>query len=181
MLGETTGDANPPLCAPAADSLSPECRPTFLTVTSTQTTTLRSRAIRTLVIGDVLALLAFGVVGRLTHNLSASDVAGVLETTLPFLAGWFVVAPWFGLFKPDVARSAGNVATRSLLAWVPLGFPISVVLWALVRRRAIPDGIVPEFVAAALAATVLLIVGWRLAYAFTHRAGRTDEGSARRG
>lgn len=135
---------------------------------STEPALSRNTSTWTLVLGDAIALLAFGVVGRMSHNLSASDAAGVLQTTIPFLVGWFLIAPWFGLFRPDVATSPGKVTIRALLAWVPIGFPISIILWALVRGRAIPDGIVPEFVGAALAATVIFLIGWRLAYAFFH-------------
>lgn len=127
-------------------------------------------SVAVLIFGDTLAYLVFGVIGRATHNLATSDFSGVLTTTVPFLVGWFVVAPWFGLFSSQVSRSPSKTVTRTLLAWVPLGFPLSLVLWALVRRRAIPDGIVPEFAVAALGATVVLIVGWRLAYALTKGA-----------
>lgn len=127
---------------------------------------------RTLLVGDVLALFVFGVVGRMTHGLPASDASGLLDSTLPFVVGWLVATPWFGLFRAEVATSPARVVSRSLLAWVPVGFPISILLWALVRRRSIPDGIVPEFVVAALAATVVLLVGWRLVYALFHRRER---------
>lgn len=129
---------------------------------------------RTLIVGDVLALFVFGVVGRMTHDLPASEVAGVLESTLPFVVGWFVVTPWFGLFRAEVATSPARVVTRSLLAWVPIGFPISIILWALVRGRAIPDEIAPEFVVAALAVTVLLLAGWRVVYALFQQRQRED-------
>ncbi len=128
-----------------------------------------NRLVRVLIVGDALALLAFGVIGRMTHNLSASDVSGVLETTVPFMVGWFVVAPWFGLFRSEIALAPMKTTVLTLLAWVPIGYPIGLVLWALVRRRSIPDGIAPEFAIAALAATVVFLLGWRLVYALIRR------------
>ena len=122
-----------------------------------------------LILGDTLALLAFGVIGRATHNLATSDVSGVLTTTIPFVVGWFLVAPWLGLFKSEIATSPSRTVVRTLLAWVPLGFPISLILWALLRRRAIPDGIALEFAIAALVATLVFVVGWRLSYALITR------------
>jgi hypothetical protein len=141
---------------------------------TSQSSAAKPGVARTLIIGDLLALFVFGVVGRMTHDLPASEVAGVLESTLPFVAGWFVATPWFGLFREEVATSPVGVVTRSLLAWVPIGFPVSIVLWALVRGRAIPDEIAPEFVVAALAVTVLLLVGWRLGYALVQQRRRED-------
>ena len=136
--------------------------------------TEKASVVRPLIVGDLVALLAFGVIGRATHDLSASDVAGVLETTIPFVIGWFAIAPWFGLFKAEIALSPSKVTSRALLAWIPIGYPISLVLWALVRRRAIPEGIVPAFAIAALVATVVFLLGWRLAYIWAKRRGASS-------
>ncbi len=119
---------------------------------------------RRLPIGDAITLAVFGLIGRGTHELSNADLYGALTSFMPFVISWFAVAPWFGLFQTEVVSSISKTASRLAMSWIPIGFPIGLLLWALVRGRAIPDGIsVPFAIAAWITTTVFLLI-WRIIY-----------------
>lgn len=113
--------------------------------------------------GDLLALLAFVLVGQADHNTinTANPLLGVLPNVAPLAGAWFVVAILLRAFpkssqQPRLAVFLGG----SALAWViaaPIGLAIRMV-W--LGRGGIP---IP-FLLVTLAAGGLFLLGWRLIY-----------------
>ncbi len=116
--------------------------------------------------GDLLALLLFVWIGRSSHSLSATDIKAALVTAAPFVISWFLVAPWFGLFRNEVSQNWRKLVPRLLLAWVIIGGPLALVLRALFLGRPVPAGIIPIFAAITLSITTLFLLIWRLGYAW---------------
>ena len=114
--------------------------------------------------GDALALLLFAWVGRSSHALSALDIAAGLSTAAPFIISWFLITPWFGLYRAGVSQTWQKLLPRLLLAWLVIGGPLALVLRALFLGRPIPGGIIPIFALITLSITTLFMVTWRLAY-----------------
>ena len=132
-----------------------------------------------LVIGDVIALLIFVLVGRRNHSLSISDIGATLATAVPFWIGWFVVAPWLGLFRPEVCRSPRKWLPRLLLAWA-IGCSLALILRTLFLGRPIFGGISLSFAIVTFGVTTVLLVMWRLIYSWwlNRAAEPVDTGAA---
>lgn len=82
-----------------------------------------------LVIGDVAAVAVITVIGFASHGeLKASFAARMATTFLPLLAGWFLIAPWLGLFDLKVV-SAPPQLWRPVLAML-LAAPLTAILRA---------------------------------------------------
>jgi hypothetical protein len=116
--------------------------------------------------GDLLALLLFVWVGRSSHAMALTDIGAVLATAGPFIIAWFLVTPWFGLFKAEVSQNWQQLLPRLLIAWLIIGGPLALVLRALFLGRPLLAGIIPVFAAVTLAFTTLFLLIWRLAYAW---------------
>lgn len=119
-----------------------------------------------LVGGDIAVFLLFVIIGRSNHSLTVSDLGEILRTGGPFIVGWLAVAPWFGLFRTEIVRSWSKMLPRLLAAWLVIGGPLGLVLWALVRGRAIPGGIIPSFALVTLGVTTVFLIIWRVGYAW---------------
>ena len=113
-----------------------------------------------LVLGDVVALLLFALVGRMTHDEGIA-FADVVATASPFAIGWFASARVAGAYDAR-ARAAGLVESAAIASqtWA-IGVPIGIAL------RALQKGQAPSlaFVLVAMGATAAALVGWRSAYA----------------
>ena len=130
--------------------------------TERQTTFSASR-LAVLITGDLLVLLLLIGWGRSHHTLSIADIGAWLFTAAPFIIGWFVVTPWFGLFRAEVNRTWQKLAPRLLLAWA-IGGPLALVLRALFLGRSIPGGIIPVFALVLMGTTTTAMLVWRLVY-----------------
>lgn len=120
-----------------------------------------------LVLGDLLALLLFVWVGRGAHSLPGSDIVAALATAAPFVLGWFVVAPWLGLYKARVSQNLVQLLPRLLLAWLIAG-PLSALLRAIFLGRPLPEGIIPIFVVVTTGVGFAFFLVWRLLYLWWH-------------
>jgi hypothetical protein len=66
--------------------------------------------------GDLLAILAFVLVGELQHGgLGAQRYAGAL---LPFLVGWLVVAPILGAYSSNALESSRSALLLAVTTWL---------------------------------------------------------------
>lgn len=122
------------------------------------------KQIALLAVGDLLALLLFVWIGRSSHAMSVTNVAAVFNTAAPFIIGWFVVAPWFGLFQVEVSQSWRKLLPRLLLAWVVIGGPLSLILRTIFLGRSLLTGIIPAFALITMIVTSLFLIIWRLGY-----------------
>jgi hypothetical protein len=106
-------------------------------------------------VSDAVALVAFAVVGLLSHHGTVT-AAGLAHDALPLLAGWFAAALVFRLYtRPSVWR---------LLATWACGVTAGVLLRALVLGRTL-NGHEAAFLGVALTFTLLFVVVLRLAVA----------------
>jgi hypothetical protein len=109
------------------------------------------------VLADVVAVLAFVVIGRANHHAGES-IAGIASTAWPFLAG----------------LAAGHLATRSWrhpAALVPAGAGIWLATVAVGQALRVIAGQGTEFAFVLVSAAFLglLLLGWRVVARVTTR------------
>ena len=100
---------------------------------------------------DVLLVLVFAAVGRRSHA-EGLDVAGILRTAWPFLAG--TAAGWL------VAGVALDAGPRSLAFGAVV--VVCTVAIGMLLRRLTGDGTALPFVVVATTVVTVLLLGWRL-------------------
>ena len=116
-----------------------------------------------LIVGDLLVILSFIWIGRNIHSLSVADVVAALSAALPFVLSWFVITPWFGIYRAEISTNWKQLVPRLLLAWLVAG-PVGLILRTLFLGRPIPAGIIPAFAIIALVYIGLVALVWRLGY-----------------
>ena len=116
-----------------------------------------------LVFGDIVVFLIFAAIGRRSHGEDAgmSAVLQVVTTAVPFLIGWFLVAPFIGAFRRDIMADPLKMARRTALAWLA-AWPVAMLLRGLLVDHAIPPW--TFWLVAFLSNTIFLQI-WRLPYA----------------
>lgn len=96
---------------------------------------------------DILLVLLFALIGRASHNESAS---GLFETAWPFLgglaAGWLIMRAW---------RHPRRIV------WTGLGIWVATVVGGMLLRLASGQGTAFAFILVATASLGLLLIGWR--------------------
>lgn len=117
--------------------------------------------------GDLLAFHVVTAIGLLSHGeLTGLDrVAEVVTIATPFAAGWFVVAPLVGAFKPEVTTQPKRALVRVALAWL-IALPIGLLLWSFVRQKSVQ----PAFAIVTFITNLVMLLGWRGTFAWL--AGR---------
>jgi len=117
----------------------------------------RRRAI--LLVGDILVLAVVTAVGFASHGTLGSAGTRMLTTFLPVLAGWFMTAPFLGVYDPQRAADWRQL-WRPFWAMVLAG-PMA----ALLRGFWLNSPILPVFVVVLGGISALSILSWRLIYA----------------
>ncbi len=112
-----------------------------------------------LLIGDVLALLIFVIIGRLSHGFTSDWLLNVARIVTPFLIGWFVVAIPVGAYRADLLTSPGSLMARAAVAWI-VGDLLAFALRALLFQ----DNVTMPFALTSVAFTGLFLLGWRAVY-----------------
>lgn len=122
---------------------------------------------RLLVFGDILALAMVTLAGFATHDsLEISALPRMLATFLPMLAGWFLVAPWLGLYETETSLRPG-------LLWRPvLAVLLSTPLAATLRGVILNAAILPIFVGVMAGSAGLGLLAWRALYLWLARRHR---------
>jgi hypothetical protein len=124
-----------------------------------------------LVVGDALAFVIFAALGRETHNEATGlgALGQTLWTALPFALGWFLVAPWLGVFRRAGAKRPLQMLRRTEIAWLA-SWPVALLLrWAFTADHHIPP---LAFAVVALLANAGLLGGWRTAFAALTSRGK---------
>lgn len=117
-----------------------------------------------LVIGDSVAILIVTAIGFATHgDVAASSAVRFIETALPLLAAWFLLASSLGLFDPPVSEQLSE-----------LWRPAFVMLFAgpaatIVRGILLGAPVIPSFAVVISLTTALGLILWRAAYLLTRR------------
>ncbi len=118
---------------------------------------LSSRPTLLLAGGDVIAIGVITLIGFASHGeLQVSFAGRMLTTFLPLLAGWFLIAPWLGLFD---LRLASN--PRQL--WRPaLAMLFAAPLAAVLRAALLNSVVLPLFVLILGGSAALGMLIWRI-------------------
>jgi hypothetical protein len=112
--------------------------------------------VRLLVVGDVLALVLWVIVGRLSHNQTTGWLSNIVRIAAPFLIGWAVATLFVGPYDLGLLRRPLAFMGRSVLGWL-----IAVGIGLLLRATLFGDGFVPVFAAVTLGVTGVFLLGWR--------------------
>jgi hypothetical protein len=109
-----------------------------------------------IVLLDALALVAFAVIGVLSHNRTL-DVSSILRNALPLLIVWYALAPLLGTYKPPSWKTLW-------IAWL-VCIPLGVVLRAAILGH--PNGgEFFSFLSVTMVATCMLLACFRWAARF---------------
>ena len=128
-----------------------------------------TQAVIMLVIGDLICFLIFAALGRNQHREPSGFTAilQIIQTALPFAAGWFLVSPFVGAFRHKILAQPGAMVMRTALAWL-LAWPVAM----LIRRVFVDHGIPPlqfaQFAIVVLLFNMLLLLTWRWLFALTN-------------
>jgi hypothetical protein len=133
-----------------------------------------------LLAGDVLAVLAFVVVGQIFHNtLTAPDAFSRTVVQVVSIGAPFVLLAWsLGAYPAQPPAARGELwwfLQRSALAWlfaIPAG--LFVRAWLLGQPT-----VLMAFFWPALASSAPFVLGWRLAYAVLSRSPRVTRAQRR--
>ncbi len=130
--------------------------------------------IATLAVGDAIVFLIFAAIGRNNHG-EASGLAAIPQivlTAAPFAIGWFIVAPFIGVFRRKLADEPKAMAMRTALAWL-LSWPVGLLLrWFFVDRLKNPPTSAGDFTAFAIVTflfNVVVLLIWRVPYAINNQ------------
>jgi hypothetical protein len=128
---------------------------------------LDTRRVAILVAGDLVAFNAVTAIGLLSHSeLTGLDSLGqVALVAAPFALGWFLIAPFAGAFRADVAGQPHRILPRAALAWL-IALPIGLLIWSLIRQKQIQ----PAFAVVTFITNLVVLLGWRGMFAWL--AGR---------
>ena len=120
-----------------------------------------------LFLGDILSLAALTLIGFATHgetDLAFLPRMGALF--LPLMIAWFLVAPWLGLFQPEITGDPKQL-------WRPaLAILFTVPLAATLSGFLLNSPILPIFVLVLSAIFALGMVIWRGVYLLLNHQGR---------
>lgn len=114
---------------------------------------------KSLIIGDVIVLAILTFIGFATHGeTGVSYLSRMAASFFPLLFGWFVLAPWFGLFDRATISDPKNL-------WrIPLLFLFAAPLATLLRSVILATPVVPLFVLVLGSTNALGMMIWRWIY-----------------
>ncbi len=120
-----------------------------------------------LVGGDGLAFLIFAAIGRMSHGgiSSPADLFSVVEIAAPFAVAWYVIAPFAGLYRPEIAQTPAAALTRTPAAWLA-ALPLGILGRMLLRREDVPA---ITFWVITFVTVLLILLAWRGSYAWATR------------
>lgn len=121
-----------------------------------------------LIVGDMLAFLLFGALGRESHGLLVT-----LETAAgaayPFALAWLVVGLFLGTLRPERAARPLDAVKWAWITWVA-AWPVGHFLRSMILQRPV----IVTFALVTLGTNLLILGLWRAAYAWLmgRRAGQ---------
>ena len=120
-----------------------------------------------LILGDGVALALITVVGFASHGETELSYAPrMLTTFVPLLVGWYLIAPWLGLFDTQVASDPKRL-------WrPPLAMALAAPLTAVLRAAMLRGVALPLFTLILGGSAALGMLLWRSIWLFaSSRAG----------
>jgi len=114
--------------------------------------------------GDILALLITTIIGFVTHGEGElSFFPRFLAAFMPITITWLILAPWFGLFQPEITSNPKQL-WRPVLAMI-FAAPLAVVFRGLILNAAV----LPVFAVVFGATSAFGVVIWRALYWVVNR------------
>ena len=114
-----------------------------------------------LILGDLLTLAILTIVGFATHGeTGTSFLPRIAAAFVPMAFGWFVLAPWLGLFDNTV------VAVPKNLLRIPLAMLFVTPLAVILRAAWLNSAGLPIFALALGGANTIGMLVWRGLYIF---------------
>lgn len=119
-----------------------------------------------LVIGDIMCFLIFSVIGTSSHGRATglASIGYIVLVALPFMAGWFLVAPFLGLYRKELLAAPRAMAYRTAIAWVP-AWVISMILWGIFFDHGVPAS---AFMLISFAFNLAILEIWRWPFALNN-------------
>jgi Protein of unknown function (DUF3054) len=117
----------------------------------------------TLIAGDLVTFNVVTAIGLLSHG-ELTGLAALGEVALvatPFAISWFLIAPFAGAFRADIAGQTRRIMPRAALAWL-IALPIGLLLWSLSRQKEIQ----PAFAVVTFMTNLIVLLGWRGVFAW---------------
>jgi hypothetical protein len=120
----------------------------------------RTRII-SLAFGDILCFLIFVSLGSNEHGKGINFLYS-LWLAVPFVAAWFLVSPFVGAYRADVATLPSKMLVRTILAWLAT-WPVAMLFrWLLVERLSpVSIGSFLSFSTVVLIVNTILLALWR--------------------
>jgi hypothetical protein len=132
---------------------------------------LDTRLITGLAAGDLVAFNIVTAIGLLSHGeLTGLDSVGqVAIVAAPFAIGWFLIAPFAGAFRSDIASQPRRILPRAAVAWL-IALPIGLLLWSLIRQKQIQT----PFAIVTFITNLIVLLGWRGIFAWLATRNRSQ-------
>lgn len=112
-----------------------------------------------LMLGDAIAIAILTYIGFAFHN--QTEISSRMATTFfPMLLGWFLLAPWFGLFDENVTPN------QKLLLRVPLAMLFVAPLASILRSASLGSAALPTFTFILGFTNAIGMLIWRWIYYF---------------
>lgn len=135
----------------------------------------RNRTIA-LILGDILCFVIFGALGSSQHGETVSLLYSAW-LALPFMAAWFLVSPFVGAFKADIAIRPKKMLVRTIISWLAT-WPVAMLFrWLLVDRLRVPVTPLSSFLTFAIVALFFnmgLLLIWRWPFALNNELRSRD-------
>jgi len=114
-----------------------------------------------LVPGDIIAVILITMIGFVTHGeTDSSFLPRFLAVFLPLTLAWFLLAPWFGLFKPEITSNPKQL-------WRPvLAMLYAAPFAAILRGLYLGTAIIPIFAVVLATTSAFGMLVWRAVFVF---------------
>lgn len=126
------------------------------------------QAVISLAFGDIMVFLIFVIIGDTSHG-KLSGLASILHiilVALPFIAGWFIVSPFMGMFRRDIFTQPRAMAIRTLWAWIP-SWVVAMILRGIFFDHGVPP---TAFLVVSLLFNFAFLEIWRWPFALNNAA-----------
>jgi hypothetical protein len=117
-----------------------------------------------LILGDIFAILIVTIIGFATHGETGTAFLPRMAVIFfPLAIGWFILAPWFGLFQPEIISNPKQL-WRTVLAMIFVA-PLAVVIRGLFLNAFA----IPIFAVVLSAVSAFGMIIWRALYFLLNR------------
>ncbi len=127
-----------------------------------------------LLIGDLIVLALFAILGRNTHDeaIGLDAARAVAGTAAPFLVGWLVASPLLGALRTATTATLPMMLRVVLASWIA-AYPLAMLIRGIGLGRTSPL----SFYIVAFTVPLLFLCGWRLVFSIVETR-RTSRGSS---